>query len=100
MTVRVRRMSQPSFPPPTCLDYSRHLQHRQHRMAPAVAGAYNAALAGSAPPHTRDLMSVDPRPTLAAPDDDPRLWLEEIEGARALAWVEAQNVRTLAAFGG
>ncbi|MFE1602648.1 prolyl oligopeptidase family serine peptidase [Methylobacterium sp. ID0610] len=36
----------------------------------------------------------DPRPTLAAPDDDPYLWLEEIDGARALAWVEAQNAAT------
>jgi len=44
-------------------------------------------------------MTVDPRPTLAAPDDDPYLWLEEIEGARALAWVEAQNARTLGRFG-
>jgi prolyl oligopeptidase len=38
----------------------------------------------------------EPRPTLAAPDDDPWLWLEEVEGERALAWVEAQNAATLA----
>src|SRR2546430_274218 len=45
-------------------------------------------------------MSIsDPRPSLAAPDDDPYLWLEEIDGARALAWVEAQNATTLARFG-
>ena len=44
-------------------------------------------------------MPVDARPTVAAPDDDPYLWLEEIEGARALAWVAAQNSATLAAFG-
>jgi prolyl oligopeptidase len=43
---------------------------------------------------------MDPRPTLAAPDDDPWLWLEEVEGERALAWVAEQNARTLAAFGG
>jgi prolyl oligopeptidase len=42
---------------------------------------------------------VDARPTVAAPDDDPWLWLEDIEGARALAWVETENARTLAAFG-
>ena len=41
----------------------------------------------------------DPRPTLAAPDDDPYLWLEEVDGARALAWVEAQNRATLSRFG-
>src|SRR5262249_9252518 len=32
--------------------------------------------------------------------DDPYLWLEEVDGARAQAWVEAQNARTLAAFTG
>ena len=43
-------------------------------------------------------MSIDARPTVDAPDDDPYLWLEEIEGPRAIAWVEEQNVRTLAKF--
>ncbi|UFZ02855.1 prolyl oligopeptidase family serine peptidase [Bradyrhizobium ontarionense] len=43
--------------------------------------------------------SIDERPTIAAPDDDPYLWLEDIEGDRALGYVEAQNQRTLAAFG-
>ena len=37
----------------------------------------------------------DPRPTLQAPDDDPYLWLEEIESAPVLDWVEAQNTETL-----
>ena len=44
-------------------------------------------------------MSIDARPTVSAPDDDPYLWLEEIEGERALAWVERQNKQTLAKFG-
>ncbi|HTS39004.1 MAG TPA: prolyl oligopeptidase family serine peptidase [Xanthobacteraceae bacterium] len=44
-------------------------------------------------------MPVDARPTLSAPDDDPYLWLEDVEGTRALAWVEEQNKRTLARFG-
>jgi prolyl oligopeptidase len=42
---------------------------------------------------------TDPRPTIEVPDDDPYLWLEEIDGERALAWVEAQNAATLAQFG-
>jgi prolyl oligopeptidase len=42
---------------------------------------------------------VDPRPTLEAPDDDPYLWLEEIDGEPAVAWVEAQNAATLTRFG-
>ncbi len=39
------------------------------------------------------------RPTLAAPDDDPFLWLEDVEGQKAQDWVEEQNARTLARFG-
>src|SRR5215471_14070907 len=42
--------------------------------------------------------NLDPRPTLETPDDDPYLWLEEIEGARVLAFVEAQNAATLGRF--
>jgi prolyl oligopeptidase len=45
-------------------------------------------------------MSVDDRPTTDRPDDDPWLWLEEIEGPRALAFVERQNRLTRDAFGG
>jgi prolyl oligopeptidase len=41
---------------------------------------------------------LDPRPTIEAPDDDPYLWLEDIEGGRALLWVEAQNAATLRRF--
>jgi len=45
-------------------------------------------------------MPVDDRPTLAAPDDDPYLWLEEVDGERALAFVDRQNRLTLQTFGG
>jgi len=45
-------------------------------------------------------VSLDARPTVAEPDDDPYLWLEDIEGGRALAWVEAENDRTLKTFAG
>ncbi|MBO0736723.1 MAG: S9 family peptidase [Alphaproteobacteria bacterium] len=41
---------------------------------------------------------IDARPTVAAPDDDPYLWLEDIDGERALEWVEARNAHTLARF--
>jgi prolyl oligopeptidase len=44
-------------------------------------------------------MRVDSRPTLGSPDDDPYLWLEEVDGARAIQWVEAQNAATLKRFG-
>src|SRR3984893_6990645 len=45
------------------------------------------------------MVRLDTRPTLAAPDDDPYLWLEEIDGEPALAWVEEQNAATLGKFG-
>jgi prolyl oligopeptidase len=45
-------------------------------------------------------MTVEWGPTLETPDDDPYLWLEEIDGAEAIAWVDAQNARTLEKFGG
>lgn len=45
-------------------------------------------------------MRVDDRPTVAAPDDDPHLWLEEVEGERAVDFAEQQNRRTLQTFGG
>jgi prolyl oligopeptidase len=45
-------------------------------------------------------MPVDARPTAAAPDDDPYLWLEEVDGERALAWVDQQSGATLARFAG
>ena len=45
-------------------------------------------------------MRVDDRPTIAAPDDDPYLWLEQVEGDRAVAFAEQQSRRTLETFGG
>jgi prolyl oligopeptidase len=44
-------------------------------------------------------MLIDDRPTIASPDDDPYLWLEEIEGERALAFVAQQSKLTLERFG-
>ena len=43
---------------------------------------------------------TDPRPILGTPDDDPYLWLEEIDGARATAWADAESAKTLARFAG
>ncbi|TIT14026.1 MAG: S9 family peptidase, partial [Mesorhizobium sp.] len=44
--------------------------------------------------------AFDVRPTLDAPDDDPYLWLENVEGERALAWAAGQSAKTLKHFGG
>ncbi|MBA8880768.1 prolyl oligopeptidase family serine peptidase [Phyllobacterium myrsinacearum] len=42
----------------------------------------------------------DIRPTVEAPDDDPHIWLEEIDGSKPLEWVEKQSAATLQRFGG
>ncbi|MER9249367.1 hypothetical protein [Mesorhizobium sp. M0590] len=47
-----------------------------------------------------DMAVFDFRPTLNAPDDDPYLWLEDVEGERTLAWAASQSARTLGHFGG
>ena len=39
-------------------------------------------------------MAIDPRPDIQSPDDDPYLWLEEIEGTAAAQWVAQQNDTT------
>ena len=44
-------------------------------------------------------MPIDDRPTIAAPDDDPYLWLEEIEGQAATAFADRQSKATLEKFG-
>ncbi|MDQ1154834.1 prolyl oligopeptidase family protein [Brevundimonas sp. SORGH_AS_0993] len=36
----------------------------------------------------------------ASPETDPYLWLEEVDGARAMEWVHAQNARTLSILQG
>ena len=41
--------------------------------------------------------SADPE-TAGTPNDDPYRWLEAVDGAESLAWVEDQNRRTLARF--
>ncbi|WP_050596374.1 prolyl oligopeptidase family serine peptidase [Mesorhizobium sp. WSM1293] len=46
------------------------------------------------------MTEFDFRPTVNAPDDDPHLWLEDVEGERALAWTAGQSAKTLKHFGG
>ncbi len=45
-------------------------------------------------------MTIDARPTIEAPDDDPWKWLEDIHGRQAAAWADSQTEATLARFGG
>src|SRR5436190_2178578 len=44
-------------------------------------------------------MPIYARPTIAAPDDDPWVWLEEIEGPRATEFADRQSRATLEKFG-
>ncbi len=46
------------------------------------------------------MSAIDPRPTVDAPDDDPYIWLEDIDSEVSLTWVESQNARTLARHAG
>ncbi len=41
---------------------------------------------------------ISDRPTLAAPDDDPHLWLESIDGPDAAAWSDTRSAATMARF--
>ena len=73
------------------------------RIVPIFALAALSGLAACQPAsETKPAMQSDTTAsepqTAAQPasETDPRLWLEEIEGPQALAWVETQNARTLA----
>ncbi|WP_050596676.1 prolyl oligopeptidase family serine peptidase [Mesorhizobium ciceri] len=46
------------------------------------------------------MTTFDYRPTTDAPDDDPYLWLEDVEGEQALDWTASQSARTQRDFGG
>lgn len=45
------------------------------------------------------MVNIDRRPTQDAPDDDPYLWLEDIDGKAAFDWVIKQHQATLDRFG-
>ncbi|MEM1106310.1 MAG: prolyl oligopeptidase family serine peptidase [Pseudomonadota bacterium] len=62
-------------------------------LAPAIAP--NAPPVAAAP-DTGDTMTEMASPAASA--EDPFLWMEEVEGEAALAWVESQNARSLAAL--
>ncbi len=61
-------------------------------LASFSAFALAACVAGPTP---ETLVTPDISAQAAAFDPDSHLWLEEVEGKDALAWVEAQNARTL-----
>ena len=63
----------------------------------ALAATTLAALVLAACSTTADTTNTAPEATgMAMTGEDPYLWLEEVEGERALAWVREQNTRSLA----
>jgi prolyl oligopeptidase len=66
-----------------------HCRHALAVAALAFAGLASAATVPDPTPATERKMSADPF-----------LWLEEVEGERALAWAREQNARTLAELQG
>lgn len=61
----------------------------------AVRGALAALLVSTALPMSAMAQSSAPAPAPAADQDDPYLWLEEVEGERAMDWVRGQNAHSL-----
>ena len=49
---------------------------------------------------TEESTKTEPQIVQIDPDNDPNIWLEEVEGEDALAWVRAQNERSLEEIGG
>ncbi|MGZ8998856.1 MAG: S9 family peptidase, partial [Allosphingosinicella sp.] len=70
------------------------------RILTGVAVLAGAASIGTAQGSAQDARAQTKAPaqTAAAPADDPHVWLEEIQGERALAWARAESQRTLSAF--
>jgi prolyl oligopeptidase len=65
----------------------------------ACLAAFALSAAAEVPPVTSPPSSASPA-SAVADQPDPFLWLEDIQGARALAWVETQNARSLAVLKG
>jgi prolyl oligopeptidase len=61
---------------------------RPRLVVTVLAGLVGAAVLAGA--------KVDKNPQAAAGPADPYLWLEDVHGAKALAWVKAQNAKSLA----
>jgi prolyl oligopeptidase len=78
-------------------DHAGHASEVGHGVRDRVKVVSSMPFRGALGGHT---MPIDSRPTLVAPDDDPYLWLEDIESDGALEFVERQSRLTLEKFGG
>jgi prolyl oligopeptidase len=71
----------------------------------ALAAALCAASCSMTPPPPASPAAAEARPAAAgpaatAPPDDPYLWLEDVQGDQALAWVRERNARSQAVLTG
>jgi prolyl oligopeptidase len=64
----------------------------------AVALAFALLLGGSAPTHAQSAAQASG--TLAVGSADPFLWLEDVDSPKSMAWVQAENTRSLAVLEG
>ncbi|MER9209687.1 hypothetical protein [Mesorhizobium sp. M0771] len=82
------------------------IEPAEHAVAAAKTGPFRADRTlrlFSSRHHTSrypEMTVFDSKPTLNAPDDDPYLWLEDVEREQTLAWVASQSARTLGQFSG
>ena len=68
---------------------------------PPRAEAPATSPAPSTQPASMSQTATEPvPPPAAAPAEDPYLWLEEVEGERAMAWVKEHNAKTLGTLQG
>ena len=84
-----------------CMPKAPSALHLGLALALALAGASPAKASAALPAVANSAQS---RPSTAVPgrppeNDDPYLWLEDVLGERALAWVRHENSETLAALG-
>src|SRR5687768_15920978 len=78
----------------------------------SILAAFAVLGACAAPPQTEPAPSPQPavttpvatpvasQPATPAPEEDPYLWLEEVEGERAMTWVKEHNAKSLATLQG
>ena len=56
-------------------------------------------LAGCAAPANKTTVKQNDKPAVAAAGDDPYLWLEDVDGAKAMDWVKARDAESVKAYG-
>src|SRR5262245_31346270 len=70
------------------------------RLAALAATAVAALVLASCSTTTAPAANTNATGTMAMTGEDPYLWLEDVEGERALNWVREQNARSLAVLEG